>query len=40
MENKMEKQIAECAKCGIEIEFADEVEFEKLANEHIHAYKW
>lgn len=36
----MELTIAECAKCGVEIEFADEAEFEKLVNEHIHTYRW
>ena len=34
----MELTIAECAKCGIEIEFANELEFEKLVAEHIHRY--
>lgn len=32
--------VAECAKCGTEIEFANEIEFEKLVNEHVHAYRW
>lgn len=36
----MEKEIAECAKCGIVIEFADEAEFEKLVAEHVHVYTW
>jgi uncharacterized protein with PIN domain len=33
-----ELEIAECAKCGIEIVFASSEEFEKLVNEHIHRY--
>lgn len=36
----MELTVAECAKCGIEIEFATSEEFEKLVNEHEHAYRW
>ena len=36
----MEKVIAECAKCGVVIEFADEAEFEKLVDNHIHLYTW
>jgi Zn ribbon nucleic-acid-binding protein len=38
MRNKMNVEIAECAKCGVEIEFATSEEFEKLVNEHIHTY--
>ncbi len=34
----MYKEIAECAKCGTVIEFADEIEFAKLVDEHIHTY--
>jgi hypothetical protein len=34
----MEMTIAECARCGTEIEFATSEEFEKLVNEHIHTY--
>jgi len=34
----MELMVAECAKCGTEIEFASNEEFEKLVNEHIHRY--
>lgn len=34
----MEMTIAECAKCGTVIEFADEIEFAKLVDEHIHTY--
>jgi uncharacterized protein with PIN domain len=33
-----ELEFAECAKCGTEISFATELEFEKLVNEHIHRY--
>jgi len=33
-----ELTFAECAKCGIEIAFASNEEFEKLVNEHIHRY--
>lgn len=32
-------EIAECARCGVEIEFSTPEEFEKLANEHIHLYR-
>jgi hypothetical protein len=35
-----ELDTAECAKCGVEISFASEQEFEKLVAEHIHAYRW
>jgi uncharacterized protein with PIN domain len=35
-----ELEFAECAKCGTEISFATELEFEKLVNEHEHAYRW
>jgi Zn ribbon nucleic-acid-binding protein len=38
MRNKMNVEIAECAKCGVEIEFATSEEFEKLVNEHVHRY--
>jgi len=38
MRNKLSKEIAECAKCGTVIEFDNEIEFEKLVNEHIHTY--
>jgi hypothetical protein len=38
MRNKMSKETAECARCGVVIEFATSEEFEKLVNEHIHAY--
>lgn len=34
----MNKEIAECSKCGTVIEFANEVEFDKLVNDHIHIY--
>ena len=34
----MEMTIAECARCGTEIEFATNEEFEKLSAEHIHTY--
>lgn len=34
----MELTIAECARCGTEIEFATSEEFEKLVDEHIHRY--
>lgn len=30
--------VAECAKCGVEIEFATNEEFEQLSAEHIHRY--
>jgi Zn ribbon nucleic-acid-binding protein len=36
----MELTVAECAKCGTEISFASEQEFEKLVNEHEHTYRW
>jgi len=36
----MEKMIAECAKCGTLIEFANEDEFEKLVDSHVHVYTW
>lgn len=36
--NYPELDTAECAKCGTEIVFATETEFEKLVNEHIHRY--
>jgi hypothetical protein len=38
--NYPELEIAECAKCGTEILFATETEFEKLVAEHIHTYRW
>lgn len=34
----MNKDTAECSKCGTVIEFATSEEFEKLVNEHIHTY--
>jgi hypothetical protein len=39
-QTSVELDVAECSRCGVEIEFANEVEFEKLVNEHIHAYRW
>ena len=33
-------EVAECAKCGVEIAFANAEQFEKLVNEHEHAYRW
>lgn len=36
----MNVEIAECSKCGVEIEFATSEEFEKLVNEHVHAYRY
>jgi uncharacterized protein with PIN domain len=33
-----ELEFAECAKCGTEISFATEEEFDKLVAEHIHRY--
>jgi len=36
--NYPELDTAECAKCGTEIVFATETEFEKLVAEHIHRY--
>jgi len=38
--NYPELDTAECAKCGAEIIFASEQEFEKLVAEHIHIYRW
>jgi hypothetical protein len=35
-----EIDFAECAKCGVEIAFANAEQFEKLVNEHEHAYRW
>lgn len=35
-----ELEFAECAKCGTEISFATDFEFEKLVAEHIHTYRW
>lgn len=35
-----ELDFAECSKCGTEISFASEEEFEKLIAEHIHIYRW
>lgn len=37
-QNSVELDFAECARCGTEIEFANEIEFEKLVNEHVHRY--
>ena len=33
-----ELDTAECAKCGTVIEFANDLEFDKLVAEHIHIY--
>jgi hypothetical protein len=34
----MELTIAECAKCGTEIEFSTDEEFAELVDNHIHTY--
>jgi uncharacterized protein with PIN domain len=33
-----ELEVAECSKCGTEISFATEEEFDKLVAEHVHRY--